>query len=82
LEEQGNQMIKQQKEFMQMMISNKAGGGGTPATEGQTERRNRTTTEGKHCAGCKKKVLHKYENCWELEANKDKRPKYWKSCLE
>jgi hypothetical protein len=29
------------------------------------------------CHRCRK-IGHKKENCWELESNKDKRPKYWK----
>jgi len=31
------------------------------------------------CPHCKKWVLHKFENCLELEANKDKRWPGWKS---
>ena len=31
------------------------------------------------CPHCKTFVLHKFENCYELEANKDKRWPGWKS---
>jgi len=82
LEEQGNQMIQQQKEFMQMMMAGKATTTAPAPTDVEKDRTSRTAKEGKYCNGCKKKVLHKYDNCWELEKNKDKRPANWKTCLK
>ena len=43
----------------------------TPTTTGQTKK--------KHCPNCNLMVLHKAENCWELEANAGKRPAGWTS---
>ena len=37
---------------------------------------------GKHCPNCKRKTWHKPDACFELEKNKDKRPRWWKSCLK
>ena len=84
LEEQGNQMLQQQKEFMQMMMANKtAPTAPTPVpTDVEKEWQSRIATEGKYCHGCKKKVLHNPNNCWELEKNKAKRPANWTSCLK
>ena len=82
LGEQGNQMIQQQKEFMQMMMAGKAAPTAPAPTDVKKERTSRTATEGKYCNRRKKKVLHKYDNCWELEQNKAKYPDNWKSCLK
>ena len=43
----------------------------TPTTTGQTKK--------KRCPNCNLMVLHKAENCWELEANASKRPAGWTS---
>ena len=34
-----------------------------------------------HCPNCKKMVLHKAQDCYELEVNKDKRFEGWKSAI-
>ncbi len=34
-----------------------------------------------HCPNCKKMVIHKAKDCYELEANKDKRFNGWKSAI-
>jgi predicted RNA-binding Zn-ribbon protein involved in translation (DUF1610 family) len=34
-----------------------------------------------HCPNCKKMVIHKTKDCYELEANKDKRFDGWKSAI-
>jgi predicted RNA-binding Zn-ribbon protein involved in translation (DUF1610 family) len=34
-----------------------------------------------HCPNCKKMVIHKAKDCYELEANKDKRFDGWKSAI-
>ena len=34
---------------------------------------------GKHCPNYKRETWHKPEACFELEKNKDKRPRWWKS---
>ena len=86
LEEQQKKMMKQQQEFMQMVLAaTKGTEKGTkkpPPKEVDRETTTRKRTEGKFCNGCKKKVLHKYGNCWELDKNKDKRTPNWKLCLE
>ena len=66
------------------MMANKAAPTTPPTTPTDVEKewQSRTATEGKYCNGCKKKVLHKYDNCWELEKNKAKRPANWTSCLK
>jgi len=43
----------------------------TPTTTGQTKK--------KRCPNCNLMVLHKAENCWELEANTSKHPAGWTS---
>ena len=65
-----------------MMLVNNKSATTIPTGDGAKEKHSCTTTEGKFCKGYKKKVLHKYKNCWELETNKDKRPKDWKSVLD
>ena len=37
---------------------------------------------GKHYPNCKREIWHKPDVCFELERNKYKRPRYWKSCLK
>ena len=37
---------------------------------------------GKHFPNCKRETWHKADACFELEKNKDKRPRWWKSCLK
>jgi len=34
-----------------------------------------------HCPNCKKMVIHKAQDCYELEANKDKRFEGWKLAI-
>ena len=51
--------------------------GVTPPTGGPKRPRAK-----KHqCPNCKKMVLHKAQDCYELEANKDKRFDGWKSAI-
>jgi hypothetical protein len=49
----------------------------TPPDDTNQSKRPRKKTA--QCPHCKKWVLHKFENCTELEANKDKRRPGWKS---
>ena len=37
---------------------------------------------GKHCPNCKRETWHNPDRCFELEKNKDKHPRWWKSCLK
>ena len=75
-------------EKMNALVTGKGGGKGA-ATNQQPNNENITPldsnkdkkpTRKKHlCPHCKAQVLHKPDNCPELEANKDKRWKGWKS---
>ena len=89
INEQQKVMMEQQKQFMQMMMN--AGMGRATATEGNGEGRRKPedTNIGRgnpgklvpprKCGVCGKDgVRHKDEDCWENEANADKRPKWWK----
>ena len=52
--------------------------GGTMQTGGGPKR---PRAKKHHCPHCKKMVLHKATDCYELEVNKDKRFIGWKSAL-
>ena len=51
--------------------------GTTPAAGGPK----RPRAKKHHCPNCKKMVLHKAQDCYELEVNKDKRFEGWKSAI-
>ena len=51
--------------------------GATPAGGGTK----RPRAKKHHCPNCKKMVIHKATDCYELEANKDKRFDGWKSAI-
>mgnify|MGYP006197354809 CR=1 FL=1 len=52
--------------------------GATPAGGGTK----RPRAKKHHCPNCKKMVIHKATDCYELEANKDKRFDGWKSAIK
>ena len=37
---------------------------------------------GKYCPKCKRETWHTPDECFDLERNKDKRPRWWNSCLK
>ena len=51
--------------------------GTTPTGDGPK----RSRAKRHHCPNCKKMVIHKAKDCYELEANKDKRFDGWKSAI-
>ena len=51
--------------------------GTTPTGDGPK----RSRAKKHHCPNCKKMVIHKTKDCYELEANKDKRFDGWKSAI-
>ena len=53
------------------------GGNISPPTD--TDQNKKPRKQKALCPHCKTFVLHKFENCYELEANKDKRWPGWKS---
>jgi len=74
-------MMKQQSEFMKMMLANAKGGGGGNS-EKEKDRGGRTERAKRLCKHCKKEGYHEDDDCFELEKNKEKRPKWWKSVKE
>ena len=67
-------------ERMNALVANKENTppiGVTPAAGGPK----RPRAKKHHCPNCKKMVLHKAKDCYELEANKDKRFEGWKSAI-
>ena len=67
-------------ERMNALVANKENTppiGVTPAAGGPK----RPRAKKHHCPNCKKMVLHKAQDCYELEANKAKRFEGWKSAI-
>ena len=67
-------------ERMNALVANKENAppsGRLPTTGGAKRQRAKKL----HCPHCKKMVIHKAQDCYELEANKDKRFEGWKSAV-
>ena len=81
-------MQKDRAEFMKMMkemsntkVNNNNQTEGSGDGDGNCNKgRSRADRGGRYCSTCKKEnQFHNPEDCWELEANKAKRPKGWKT---
>ena len=64
--------LSKKVEMLKAVLAKKGGGGGeVPGRE-----------PGKYCPNCKREAWNKPDECFELERNKDKHPRWWKSCLK
>ena len=67
-----NSRLLKKVEMLTAELYKKGGGGGEVTGRGT----------GNYCPNCKRETWHKTDDCFELEKNKDKRPRWWKSCLK
>ena len=67
-----NTRLSKKVETLTVELAKKGEGGGeVPGRE-----------PGKYCPNCKRETWHKPDERFELERNRDKRPRWWKSCLK
>ena len=67
-----NSRLSKKMETLTAELAKNGGGGGEVTVRGP----------GKYLPNCERKTWHTPDNCFELERNKEKHPRWWKSCLK
>ena len=67
-----NSRLSKKVETLTAELAKKGGGRGKVTGRGT----------GKYCPNCKRETWHKLDDCFDLDRNKDRRLRWWKSCLK